>query len=55
MILVNGSPASGVEAADRGLHYGDGLFETMAVLGRERSLNRLSLALRKLGAQASAQ
>ncbi len=29
--LVNGHPDGRVEAADRGLAYGDGLFETMAV------------------------
>ena len=35
MILVNGSPASHLEVTDRGLHYGDGLFETMAVVDGE--------------------
>jgi len=29
--LVNGLPADTVSVADRGLHYGDGLFETLAV------------------------
>lgn len=28
-MLVDGQPADRVSAADRGLHYGDGLFETM--------------------------
>jgi 4-amino-4-deoxychorismate lyase len=31
-ILVNGLPADGVSAVDRGLQYGDGLFETIAVI-----------------------
>lgn len=35
MILVNGSPGSRLEVTDRGLHYGDGLFETMAVIDGE--------------------
>ena len=29
--LVNGVPASTIALTDRGLHYGDGLFETLAV------------------------
>lgn len=28
---INGQPASGLTLQDRGLHYGDGLFETLAV------------------------
>lgn len=31
-ILVNGQPATQIPATDRGLQYGDGLFETMAVV-----------------------
>jgi 4-amino-4-deoxychorismate lyase len=31
MILTNGAPAGQVSALDRGLAYGDGLFETLAV------------------------
>lgn len=31
MILVDGVAQSQVDATDRGLHYGDGLFETLAV------------------------
>lgn len=31
MILVNGKPGSSVAVSDRGLQYGDGLFETLAV------------------------
>lgn len=30
-MLVNGIPAEQIAATDRGLHYGDGLFETIAV------------------------
>lgn len=30
-MLVNGQPGNQIDAADRGLHYGDGLFETIAV------------------------
>ena len=45
-ILINGHPATQIDAADRGLHYGDGLFETLAVeQGRpclwERHMQRL--------------
>lgn len=44
--LVNGRPADEISLGDRGLHYGDGLFETMAVrVGQicrlERHLARL--------------
>ncbi|ADJ28366.1 aminodeoxychorismate lyase [Nitrosococcus watsonii] len=31
MILVNGKVASDIEVTDRGLQYGDGLFETIAI------------------------
>jgi len=30
MILINGQPENRIEVADRGLQYGDGLFETIA-------------------------
>ncbi len=30
-MLVNGQPGNQIDATDRGLHYGDGLFETIAV------------------------
>lgn len=37
--LVNGVEGAGIAADDRGLHYGDGLFETMAAVdGRIRHL-----------------
>lgn len=32
-VVVNGEAAGCISAYDRGLHYGDGLFETIAVLG----------------------
>ncbi len=36
-VLVNGRAESAIDSADRGLHYGDGLFETLAVTdGRAR-------------------
>ncbi len=30
-VLINGAPTNHISVADRGLHYGDGLFETLAV------------------------
>jgi 4-amino-4-deoxychorismate lyase len=32
VILLNGETATAIDALDRGLHYGDGLFETIAIL-----------------------
>jgi 4-amino-4-deoxychorismate lyase len=51
--LINGEPGDAVPVMDRGLHYGDGLFETVAVRdGRarflERHLERLSDGCRRL-------
>jgi 4-amino-4-deoxychorismate lyase len=41
LIRVNGQPATVVSALERGLHYGDGLFETIACRhGRPRLLDR---------------
>ena len=34
-ILLNGKPESCISAMDRGLHYGDGLFETISVVAGE--------------------
>ena len=53
-VLVNGAPASSVSALDRGLHFGDGVFETIACLqGRPRfltlHLERLARGCRALG------
>lgn len=52
--LVNGAEGMGVAADDRGLQYGDGLFETMAAVdGRirhlDRHLARLEDGCRRLG------
>lgn len=53
MILVNGREQAELSAADRGLHFGDGVFETMAVeegrpLCLERHLERLVRGCRRL-------
>ena len=41
IIRINGRPAAEVSVLERGLHYGDGLFETIACLnGRARLLDR---------------
>ncbi|MGD0960926.1 MAG: aminodeoxychorismate lyase [Methylomonas sp.] len=53
MFLLNGRPAGTIALTDRGLHYGDGLFETLEVAqGRplflDRHLARLERGCRKL-------
>jgi 4-amino-4-deoxychorismate lyase len=53
-VLVNGSAAGALTALDRGLHFGDGVFETIACLrGRPRflalHLQRLEHGCRTLG------
>ncbi len=53
MILINGKPGSSIGVADRGLQYGDGLFETLAVehgqaLCLERHLASLASGCRSL-------
>jgi len=53
MVLVNGKPESSISTSDRGLNYGDGLFETMVVIdGRVRffqdHLARLKNGCKKL-------
>jgi len=53
MYLLNGQPVNCIAIADRGLQYGDGLFETLKVVdGRpiciDRHLNRLEFGCRKL-------
>ena len=55
--LVNGSETAGIAADDRGLHYGDGLFETMSASnGRIRNfalhMSRLEDGCRRLGLPA---
>ncbi|MBT8443977.1 MAG: aminodeoxychorismate lyase [Gammaproteobacteria bacterium] len=52
--LLNGIPAESVPAADRGLHYADGLFETIAIRDSrprflDAHLKRLARGLRRLG------
>lgn len=42
-VLVNGAPAGQVAALDRGLHYGDGLFETLGCIAGRPRLLRLHL------------
>lgn len=54
MILVDGLPADAVSVADRGLNYGDGLFETMRLHGGRvpllhRHLARLAAGCERLG------
>jgi 4-amino-4-deoxychorismate lyase len=46
-VLIDGQPAAGLEVLDRGLHYGDGLFETIACRGGRASF--LDLHLERLG------
>src|SRR5512139_1548080 len=51
--LVNGFPADTLPISDRGLQYGDGLFETIAVLNGnplrwERHMQRLRAGCQKL-------
>lgn len=53
MFLLNGEPAHCIDPADRGLQYGDGLFETLEVrrgrpLFLDRHLRRLALGCRRL-------
>ena len=52
--LVNGSPADSLPVEDRGLQYGDGLFETMALMHGhirlfDRHLARLRSGCERLG------
>ncbi len=59
MMLVNGTPATQVSAQDRGLHYGDGVFETLAVrdsrpLLWEKHVQRLRMGCARLGIPAPA-
>lgn len=53
MIVINGENQSSINYADRGLHYGDGLFETLEIHnGRvvflDRHLSRLALGCKRL-------
>ncbi len=52
-MLINGESGSHISALDRGLQYGDGLFETIAVVGSrpclwERHYQRLSVGCERL-------
>jgi len=54
VVWVNGAPGGALSPLDRGLHYGDGLFETIACVGgRPRFLSlhleRLTRGCRRLG------
>ncbi|AMO57012.1 hypothetical protein GZ77_01215 [Endozoicomonas montiporae] len=54
---INGEPCSDIPANDRGLAYGDGVFETIRVIGRRPTLaefhwQRLEDSLNRLGIQA---
>lgn len=53
-MLINGETGTAVSAQDRGLHYGDGVFETLAVragapLLWDRHMQRLSAGCARLG------
>lgn len=57
MHLINGQRTESIDARDRGLHYGDGLFETLAVragapLLWERHMQRLMHGCARLGLPA---
>lgn len=54
MILINGETAETIEASDRALQYGDGVFETIAIRGGRPQLwqshmERLLLGCNRLG------
>jgi 4-amino-4-deoxychorismate lyase len=53
MVLINGKPEDRIDIADRGLQYGDGVFETMAYRNSrveflEQHLQRLQLGCKTL-------
>jgi 4-amino-4-deoxychorismate lyase len=51
MILINGENKHTLEITDRGLHYGDGLFETIEVIQQQPVFLRQHLARLKAGCQ----
>lgn len=60
MMLINGHRQDQLSAADRGLHFGDGVFETVAVddgrpLCLRRHLDRLARGCSRLGIPAPAR
>ena len=53
MFLLNGQSTDSIDLLDRGLHYGDGLFETIAVVDEQplcldKHLQRLLSGCKKL-------
>lgn len=51
MILINGEYKNTLDIADRGLHYGDGLFETIEVIQGQAVFLALHLARLRIGCQ----
>ena len=51
MMLINGNPQNTLAATDRGLHYGDGLFETIEVIHNKSVFLAQHLARLKAGCQ----
>ncbi|MCX4188651.1 aminodeoxychorismate lyase [Methylophaga sp. OBS4] len=51
MILINGQPENRINVSDRGLQYGDGLFETIAYRNGELELIEAHLQRLMLGCQ----
>ena len=52
-VLINGIASDYVSVTDRGLHYGDGIFETIACVGThavfiEQHLKRMKIGAGKL-------
>lgn len=57
VVLINGNPGTTIACDDRGLHYGDGLFETLAVVNGvpqhwSAHLNLLNRSCARLGLNA---
>ncbi len=52
--LVNGKPSRQIDVADRGLHYGDGLFETLLVKQGEPQLWEQHMSRLQCGCEALA-
>lgn len=53
-VLINGQPANAIDVHDRGIHYGDGVFETLAVIDNEPRMfaahwRRLAAGCKRLG------
>lgn len=51
MILINGERKNTLDATDRGIHYGDGLFETIEVIQQKPIFLKQHLARLKTGCQ----